>query len=122
MADLYKTIINLTGATVSAGFGTHSYGLKDYLLDTPPLLRRTIPRRYNFTQKFTNGAAHATISNGIYKLNFQSDNPNAWELFNIVTDPTESNNLYGNPAYAGAEAELMNEIEKRQKNPTDTTW
>ena len=116
VSDLYRTIVKRTGATVSSGFGKHSHNLNFYLKDIP----HPNPREYNFTQKFTNGGAeHATISNGTYKLNYQNG---TWELFDIVTDPTESTNLYGDPAHAAAESELMTEIQKRQKNPTSTTW
>ncbi len=109
VADLYRTTIRRTGALVSSGFGTHSYNLRGYLKGITPSKQRL----YNFTQKYkNNGDAHATISNGTFKLNYQNG---TWELFDIVADPTESNNVYGDPAFTTEQTELMDEIIKRRK-------
>jgi hypothetical protein len=118
VADLYRTIVRRTGATVSAGFGSHSFNLSGYLQGNTPDNHRT----YNFTQTFTSGGlAHATISNGTYKLNYQ-DGDDPWELFNIATDPTESTNLNEIPIYAFVQTVLLNEIQKRQPTDADPTW
>ena len=114
VADLYKTIVRRTGASVSTGFGEHSYNLSGYLQGRTPSFQRS----YNFTQRFTSsGVAHATISNGTFKLNYRDG---IWELFDIVIDPTESNNVYGDPAYVAEQTELMGEIVKRRKTEDPT--
>ena len=119
VADLYRTIISRTGASVSPGFGSHSFNLSGYLQGRTPSPYRT----YNFTQRFkANGEAHATISNGTFKLNYKSNSTPSWELFDIVTDPDELSDLYDKALLTAEQDELMREIEKRQRTPTDSTW
>lgn len=43
-----------------------------------------------------------------------------WELFDLVKDPHEMNNVYGNPAYAGVVKQLKAELDRLQKYYKDT--
>ena len=119
VVDLYRTIIRRTGASVSPKFGSHSFNLSGYLQGRTPAITRT----YNFTQRFkADGEAHATISDGTHKLNYRSNRTPSWELFNVLKDPGEETDLYGSKKLSVEQDELMREIEKRQKTPTDSAW
>jgi arylsulfatase A-like enzyme len=53
-----------------------------------------------------------------------SDNifPAEWELYDLVADPRELNNVADNPAYAGIRAELEAELERLQKHYRDEPY
>lgn len=43
-----------------------------------------------------------------------------WELFDLVRDPNELNNVYDDPAYASVRKELTSELESKQQQYGDT--
>lgn len=43
-----------------------------------------------------------------------------WELFDLARDPNELHNVYGEPAYASAQARLLAELERLQRKHGDT--
>ena len=49
-----------------------------------------------------------------YKLIHFYDDIDAWELYDLETDPTEMHNLYGKEGYEGITAELHKELERLQ--------
>jgi arylsulfatase A-like enzyme len=69
--------------------------------------------------------AHIAIRTKRYKLMLfygsgwkgeaEPDTPPAWELYDLKLDPTEDNNLYDNPEYAGVIAELKDELKALRK-------
>ncbi|MFD2255218.1 sulfatase [Luteolibacter algae] len=44
----------------------------------------------------------------------QAETPPAWELYDLKKDPTEDNNVYDNPEYAGVIEELKQELKNRR--------
>ena len=47
--------------------------------------------------------------------------PPEWELFDLVKDPREMKNVYGDPAYAKVTAELKTELERLREKYQDKT-
>ncbi|VGO19624.1 sulfatase family protein [Pontiella sulfatireligans] len=67
---------------------------------------------------------HIAIRTKRYKLIFfygtpmdsgTPDTPPAWELYDLKMDPSEDNNIYDNPEYAGIVAELKDELKTLRK-------
>jgi len=48
--------------------------------------------------------------------------PIEWELFDLVADPLEVNNVWGDPQYQGVTTELLNELERLQDHVGDTPF
>ena len=48
--------------------------------------------------------------------------PVEWELFDLVADPLEVNNVWGDPAYEGLTSELLDELERLQTEVGDTAF
>ena len=68
--------------------------------------------------------AHIGIRTKDYKLllfygsDIKSDTPTtppAWELYDLKKDPTEDNNVYGNPVYAKITATLKDQLKQLRK-------
>jgi len=48
--------------------------------------------------------------------------PVDWELFDLVADPLEVNNVWGDPAYVEITAELLIELDRMQRRVGDDTF
>ncbi len=44
----------------------------------------------------------------------QAQTPPGWELYDLKRDPTEDNNVYDNPEYAGVIKELKKQLKERR--------
>ncbi|MEM9479690.1 MAG: sulfatase-like hydrolase/transferase [Verrucomicrobiota bacterium] len=93
--DLFETVLELAGVdipnTLPAGTTFDSVSIADYL--TNPAQANY--HAYSFTERFrtpTNVRDGKTIRNSTYKL-IQFDSTGGEEFYNLVTDPTESNDL-----------------------------
>jgi arylsulfatase A-like enzyme len=57
---------------------------------------------------------HYGVKTDRFKLIHFYDDIDAWELYDLETDPTEMHNLYGKEGYEGITAELHKELERLQ--------
>ncbi len=55
---------------------------------------------------------HYGITTDKYKLIHFYYDIDAWELLDLEKDPQEMHNVYGDPAYAGVQAELHRKLEE----------
>ncbi|MEG1905544.1 MAG: DUF4976 domain-containing protein, partial [Bacteroidales bacterium] len=58
---------------------------------------------------------HYGVRTDRYKLIHFYNDIDTWELYDLQADPSEMNNLYGNPQYDAVTAELKEELEKLQQ-------
>ncbi len=102
-SDLYATILDLAGVPVS--HVNDSYSIKPVLSDEAAASGRT----HSFTEISTGiTQRHYAVKDTRFKL---LNNTGTWELYDLVADPHEATNLYGNPAYAAAQASLQAQID-----------
>lgn len=86
-----------------------------------PLLKGEVPedwRKSIYYHYYDHGIHGVPRHDGVrtdrYKLiNFYTDD--AWELYDLINDPNEMNNLYNNPDYKQIIAELKQELERLRK-------
>ena len=101
-ADLYATILSLTGIPV--GQVNNSYSVRPLLSDEAAASGRT----HSFTETSTGTAQrHYAIKDRRFKLVSELGKQ---ELYDLVADPKETTNLYANPADAAALATLQAQI------------
>jgi arylsulfatase A-like enzyme len=101
-ADLYATILSLTGIPVSQV--NNSYSLKSLLSDEAASSGRT----HSFTETSTGTSSrHYALKDRRYKLVYELGSR---ELYDLVADPKETTNLYTSPAHAAALSTLQAEI------------
>src|SRR5262249_36052745 len=100
--DLYATILELTG--ISVPHVNDSYSIKPLLSDETA----TSGRRYSFSETSTGTTNRQyAVKDKRFKL---VNHLGTWELYDLVTDPKEATNLYGNAAYAAVRAALQTQI------------
>lgn len=101
-ADLYATILNLSGIGVNQV--NNSYSIAPLFADPAASSGRT----HSFTEASAGTAQrHYAIKDRRYKLVSELG---SHELYDLVTDPKETNNLYTSAAHAAARASLEAEI------------
>lgn len=98
-ADLFATVSELTGSTAPAPVTSHSFA--------PLFSDANAPSRaFNYAEIEGNAATGWTTRNGRYKLIvFTLDGTE--ELYDLVADPDEANNLIGDSSLAGIRNELF---------------
>ncbi|HVR19231.1 MAG TPA: sulfatase/phosphatase domain-containing protein, partial [Polyangiaceae bacterium] len=101
--DLYATILDIAGVP-NVSHVNNSYSLKPLLADEAATNGRT----HSFTE-VSNGTSQRryALKDNRYKL---INNLGQWELYDLVTDPKESTNLYASPSYAAVRASLHAEL------------
>ncbi|MFT3927019.1 MAG: sulfatase-like hydrolase/transferase [Myxococcales bacterium] len=102
--DLYASILELTGVSVPQV--NNSYSFKPLLSDEAASNGRT--HSFSETSSGTNNRRYA-IKDKRYKL---LNNLGKWELYDLVTDPKETTNLYTSKPHTAVLASLQAEIAK----------
>ena len=117
-ADFAPTFLDLAGLKTPADM--HGRSLLPILRGEKPADWRTSAYyRYYHDPGHHNTRAHYGVRTETHKL-IHYWKKDAWELFDLVRDPTEQNNLAANPTHAGKLAELKTEIIRLQKQLGDT--
>jgi arylsulfatase A-like enzyme len=117
-ADFAPTFLELAGVPVPADMNGRS--LVPILRgNTPANWRTSVYYRYYHDPGHHNTRAHYGVRTATHKL-IHYWKKDAWELFDLVRDPTEQKNLITDPAQAGRIAELKAEIVRLQKQLGDT--
>jgi arylsulfatase A-like enzyme len=116
--DYAPTLLELAGLPVPAE--VHGRSLVPLLRGEEPAGWRTsIYYRYYHDPGHHNTRAHYGVRTATHKL-IHYWKKDAWELFDLVRDPTEQRNLAGDPAQAATLAALQAEIVRLQKELGDT--
>jgi len=101
-SDLYATILDVAGVAVS--HVNDSYSLKPLFTDEAASSGRT----FSFSE-ISNGTSQRQY--GLRDTRFKLvNNLGKWELYDLVTDPHETTNLYLNAQYAAARAALQADV------------
>jgi arylsulfatase A-like enzyme len=100
--DLYASILELTG--VSVPHVNNSYSFKPLLSDEAASNGRT--HSFSETSTGTNNRRYA-LKDKRFKL---VNNVGQWELYDLLTDPKETTNLYASKPHAAVLASLQAEI------------
>ncbi len=101
--DLYATILSLTG--IDVGHVNNSYSIKPLLSSATATSGRT--HSFSETSSGTSNR-HYGLKDRRFKI---VSNLAKHELYDLVTDPLETTDLYANPAYAAVRASLEAEID-----------
>jgi len=102
-SDIYATILSLTGIDVS--HVNNSYSLKPILSDAAATSGRT----HSFAETSSGTAQRRyALKDTRYKI---VSNLGKRELYDLVSDPLETTDLYTKPAYAAVRANLEAEIQ-----------
>ena len=116
--DFAPTFLALAGAPIPSEM--HGRSLVPLLRgERPPDWRTSIYYRYYHDPGDHNTRAHYGVRTATHKL-IHYWKKDAWELFDLVQDPTEQRNLADDPAQAGKLGELRAEIGRLQKELGDT--
>ncbi len=104
--DIYATIAELSGIAVTQ--------VRDGFSIVPLLsdVNASSGREYGFTEQCSRRDRY-TIRDNQYKLSYDNG---TWELFDLINDPLEANNLYNNPSYANQQSVLEVELLSLQQN------
>ncbi|MCX6952709.1 MAG: DUF4976 domain-containing protein, partial [Verrucomicrobia bacterium] len=117
-ADFAPTFLELAGVKVPADM--HGRSLVPILHGEKPADWRTsVYYRYYHDPGHHNTRAHYGVRTATHKL-IHYWKKDAWELFDLVKDPTEQNNLINDPKQAATIAKLKAEIVRLQKELGDT--
>ena len=117
-ADFAPTFLELAGAKIPSDM--HGRSLVPVLRGEKPAGWRTsVYYRYYHDPGHHNTRAHYGVRTATHKL-IHYWKKDAWEMFDLVRDPTEQKNIAGDPAHAAKLAELKAEIVRLQKQLGDT--
>jgi arylsulfatase A-like enzyme len=92
-----------------------------------PIWKGNVPedwRKYVYYHYYESGgehnvAKHVGVRSDRYKLIYYYENKD-WELYDLQKDPSELNNVYGEPGYKDIEATLENELQTQMKQFKDS--
>jgi arylsulfatase A-like enzyme len=115
--DLAPTFLAAAGAPIPADMQGHSL-LPVLKGETPADWRHSIYYRYYHDPGDHNTARHMGVRTETHKLIYfwKKDQ---WELYDLVKDPHELNNVYNDPAYAKIRDELKGEMYRLKKELKD---
>ena len=116
-ADFAPTFLDAAGLPVPAGMQGRSV-LPVLQGRTPQEWRTSMYYRYYHDPGHHNTAAHYGVRTKTHKL-IHYWKLNQWELFDLVHDPHEQHNLYGQPAYATVQAALDAELQRLKRELRD---
>jgi arylsulfatase A-like enzyme len=117
--DFASTFLDFAGVAVPADMQGRSLR---------PLLKGKTPadwRKSMYYHYYEYPGAHAVkrhygVRTGRYKLIHFYHDIDAWELYDLQTDPNELNNVYDNPAYADIVKALKKVLRRLQKQYGDS--
>ena len=117
-ADFAPTFLDLAGVKIPADM--HGRSLAPILRGEKPTgWRDSVYYRYYHDPGHHNTRAHYGVRTATHKL-IHYWKTDAWELFDLVKDPTEQKNLVTDPTQAATIAKLKTEIVRLQKELGDT--
>jgi arylsulfatase A-like enzyme len=118
--DFAPTFVDLAGALVPEDMQGES--LRPLLLGhTPPDWRTSMYYHYYEFPAVHMVKRHYGIRTRRYKLIHFYNDIDAWELYDLKSDPHELHNLYGGPGYAKLTDRLKGELEGLREQYDDTT-
>jgi arylsulfatase A-like enzyme len=118
--DFAPTFLNLAGVTVPDDMQGRS--LRPLLKgNTPQNWRTSMYYHYYEFPAVHMVKRHYGVRTKRYKLIHFYQDIDAWELYDLVKDPNELNNVYDNPAYADVVKEIKAELKRLRKEYKDTT-
>jgi len=113
--DLAPTFLDLAGVSIPAHFQGKS--VLPLAQKEDPLFRPEWLYEYYEFPNPENVAVHRGIRTDRYKLiHYYQDKPEAFELYDLQSDPHETNNLYGTPEHAELERHLKERLRALQAN------
>lgn len=115
--DFAPTLLDCTGHAVPADMQGRSF--KAMLFgQTPKDWRTSMYYRYYHYPRHHRVQPHYGVRTERYKLIY-FNKLDAWELYDLVKDPHEINNVYADPAYADRARELKAELNRLRKELND---
>jgi arylsulfatase A-like enzyme len=115
--DFAPTFLDLAGEKIPADMQGRS--LRPVLAgETPADWRTAMYYRYYHDPGHHNTRAHYGLRTDKFKLIYYWKK-DAWEMFDLVSDPTEQKNLAGDPVHAAKFAELKAELLRLKKEAKD---
>jgi arylsulfatase A-like enzyme len=102
--DLYATMAATAGIPITRA--NDGYSLVPLLSNATA----SSGREFSLTEFCTAAAKRYAVRDRQYKLLF--DNKDGWAMFDLGEDLSETNNVYGKPAYAVPQARLQKEIDR----------
>jgi len=117
-ADFAPTFLEMAGLSVPPDM--HGRSLVPVLRGEKPANWRTSAYyRYYHDPGHHNTRAHYGVRTATHKL-IHYWKKDAWEMFDLVADPTEQRNLAGDPRHAATLASLKTELKRLQQELGDT--
>jgi len=116
-ADFAPTLLDAAGVSVPAEMQGRSL-LGVWKGKTPPDWRRAMYYRYYHDPGNHNTRAHYGVRTRTHKL-IHFWKKDQWELFDLVNDPSELHNLYGQPGQQALTATLKAELLKVKRDARD---
>ena len=111
--DFAPTFLDMCGIDVPDDMQGQSFRRLVESGKTPKDWRKSLYYHYYEFPGFHSVRAHYGVKTQRYKLmHFYVDDK--WELYDLETDPTEMNNIYGKPGTEKITDELMKELRKLQ--------
>ena len=115
--DFAPTFLDVAGLLASADMQGRSL-LPVLRGRTPPDWRTSMYYRYYHDPGDHNTRAHYGVRTAAHKLIF-FPKKNQWELFDLINDPHELHNLYGEPGHDALTATLKQELARLRRDLRD---
>ncbi|MFC1547057.1 sulfatase [Candidatus Neomarinimicrobiota bacterium] len=119
--DFAPTLLSLGGVTIPEDIQGRS--MESLMVgDVPEDWRDAVYYHYTEFPDWHMVKRHYGLRTQRYKLIHFYWDIDAWELYDLKTDPDELNNLIGNPAYAQVLAELKEKLSALREQYRDSSW
>jgi arylsulfatase A-like enzyme len=108
-------------ANLPAGKDMDGASMRGVLEGRPPANWRTSMYYHYYEYPAVHAVKrHFGVRNKRYKLIHYYHDIDAWELFDLEKDPNELKSVYGDPAYAAVQAEMLAELNRLQAKYGDS--